>query len=285
MKITNKEGLPQPMVDAVSSRVPKYGKYSSTTLIKSPRQYWLYYRHFNEIEEDASGRIWSIFGTACHTILEKYESENTLVEEELEYAIPNSDIKITGIADLYEDGVLSDWKTLSVWKVMNGDFQDFEKQLNTYAFMFRKMGFPVKELRVVGLMKDWTRGQKKAKGSDYPNHPVASIKINLWDEQQQQDYIESRASYLHGFFNTEDSELPECTPEEKWQKPSVWAVKKAGGKRAIKKCYSESEANELLFVKGPGHEIEFRPGENTRCEGFCSVAAFCNQHKRECGEN
>ena len=65
-------------------------------------------------------------------------------------------------------------------------------------------------------------------------------------------------------------------------KPSQWAVHKSGAKRATKLCDSEEEAKAYIEAQGGKDklEIQFRPGERTRCEGnYCSVAEFCEQFK------
>ena len=71
--------------------------------------------------------------------------------------------------------------------------------------------------------------------------------------------------------------LPDCSDEDMWAKPAVWALKKTGGVRAKSLHYSEDAANKALEDAGKGYEIEFRPGERTRCENYCNVRDFCSQ--------
>ena len=71
MKITNNMKLPQPFVDAVNSDYQYRDKrYSVTTLLKPTREIMLMRRHNEEISQDVSDMIWSIFGTAVHSVLE-----------------------------------------------------------------------------------------------------------------------------------------------------------------------------------------------------------------------
>jgi hypothetical protein len=72
-----------------------------------------------------------------------------------------------------------------------------------------------------------------------------------------------------------DEELPPCTPEEMWEKPTTWALKKKGGVRAIKVYETQEEAESALDPKV--HEIEVRLGSRTRCESFCPVNTYCQQ--------
>ena len=74
--------------------------------------------------------------------------------------------------------------------------------------------------------------------------------------------------------------LPECTPDQMWEKPTTYAVMKEGNKRATSVHATEEEAQEALkMVKGKA-SIVIRPGERTRCETFCSVNRFCSQYQQ-----
>jgi hypothetical protein len=64
-----------------------------------------------------------------------------------------------------------------------------------------------------------------------------------------------------------------------WEKPTTFAIMKAGGVRAKKVCATQEEADALIKTKFPGHEVEVREGGRTRCESFCQVAPFCEQYK------
>ena len=72
MRITNNLGLPQPIVDAVSNDDYTRGiaNISATGLLAPPRQAALLEAHGADLEEDASDRIFSLFGKAIHGILE-----------------------------------------------------------------------------------------------------------------------------------------------------------------------------------------------------------------------
>jgi hypothetical protein len=76
--------------------------------------------------------------------------------------------------------------------------------------------------------------------------------------------------------------LPECSPDEMWEKPSTWAIKKEGGVRA-KSVHSTKEEAEVNLTKG--YFIEHRPGERTRCKSYCQVSKFCSQHQTYLKEN
>jgi hypothetical protein len=74
-------------------------------------------------------------------------------------------------------------------------------------------------------------------------------------------------------------DLPDCTPDEMWEKPAVWAIRKVGGVRAKSLHSTEEEAVGILEELGKGYEMEHRPGERTRCENFCQVNTYCQQYR------
>lgn len=73
MKITNKYGLPQPVVDAVKNDGYTKGDadISVTELQDPPQMRFLKKKHDAELEEDAVDRLWSLYGQIAHGILER----------------------------------------------------------------------------------------------------------------------------------------------------------------------------------------------------------------------
>ena len=71
---------------------------SVTQLIDSPRVRILKQRHAEEITEDASEMLWSVLGTAVHTMFEQHEPDGHIVEERLYATV--GDWVISGAIDL-----------------------------------------------------------------------------------------------------------------------------------------------------------------------------------------
>ena len=285
MQITNKHNLPQTFVNIM--RRPTYSKgrahLSATELINSPRIVQLRKQHEEEIESDVTDMVWSIFGTAIHGVLEHGKDDNHLVEERLNAEI--SGWKISGAIDLQiinRDGsiTINDYKTCSVWSVMNEKI-DWEYQLNIYAWLVETVKkVPVRDIEIVAIIRDWSRRDAALRES-YPDAPIKVIPINLWPfEQREQFILEKVTEHSNAMFDFElGNELPECTPDQMWEKQTTYAVKKTGGKKATNIFESEAEAQAKVTDLGSGYEIEVRNGERTRCEKFCQVNKFCNQYK------
>lgn len=148
MKITNKLGLPDPFVQAVSKEYQyKDKRYSVTTLLSSEREIMLRRRHNDEIEEDVSNMIWAIFGTAVHSVLENSnKADNLLTEQYLTLPITLNDgdiYTLSGLCDLYDtlQGEVIDYKVTSTFKALKGDYEDYRMQGLIYAYMISKIKF------------------------------------------------------------------------------------------------------------------------------------------------
>ena len=275
MELTNKYNLPGPIINAIKGFDHAYqkgrgdAKISVTQLINPPLIKFLKEEHYDEIVEDASGRIWSIIGSAIHSILEHAGSANDLTEERL--AVTIDDVKISGQGDLYEaDGTLSDYKVTSVWSVKGYAKPEWISQLNVLAYLYEEAGFKVSKLQIVAILRDWSKGMSK-RGGDYPKCNVKVIPIERWSRDRALEYIKERIA-----IHTSD-DVPECTSAEKWEKPTVYAVMKAGRKSAIKLYETREEAEK----DDRGTYIETRPGSCLRCEDYCSVNKWCPYYENK----
>jgi hypothetical protein len=279
MKITNRMGLPEPIVKAVTAHVHRGADYSASMLSQSPRMVWLKRRHDDEIEEDVSDRIWAMLGTAAHYVVENAGGDNILQEGYIEAKV--GDVTLSGTFDLYDGEELTDVKTLSVWSIIYGDkTNEWEKQLNTYAYLLRSIGFSVKRLSIVAIMRDWSKSKAKLDAS-YPQAQAIKIPVKLWSDDASRAYVEESIEHFELNKNTPDDDLPECTAEERWQSETVYAVMKDGRKSAVKLHDSIEAASAHVIELGKGHQVVVRPGEWKRCADYCNVCRFCSQYKNK----
>jgi hypothetical protein len=281
LKITNKHGIPDTFVNVLKRPTYSKGKahLSATQLLNSPKIVALTKKFEEELEQDVSDMVWSIFGTAIHGVLEHGKDDNHIVEERLHATFDGW--RISGAIDLQivtgQDTIsIRDYKTTSAWAVMNEKIE-WEQQLNIYAWLVETCKLKIVDsVGIVAIIRDWSR-REAAKNPDYPQSPVKEIPINLWPYQQREDFISERISkHSECEFHMEtDEELPPCTPEEMWEKPTTYALKKKGGVRAIKVYETMEDAERACDEKV--HEIEVRLGSRTRCESFCPVNNYCQQ--------
>jgi len=287
MQITNKAGLPQPIVEAV--RLDDYDPgdcdISVSALIGPPQIRQLRIAHEDEITEDAVERIWALLGKAVHVILERAAVDGT-TEERL-FADMNG-YTVSGQMDHigYAYPRLTDYKVTSAWTHIHGPREDWINQLNCYAWLCRQNDIEVEELQIVAVYRDWSATQAKRSAS-YPQVQVGRVEIPTWDPDLAARYVSERLA-LHF-----EVECPPCTDEERWAKEEQWAVMREGRKSALRVLNSHAEAVQWSISKGVldtdkdpwnwmgGHYLQERPREYVRCEGYCSVAPFCPQWQQD----
>ena len=284
MKLTNKYNIPQTFMNVLDRPTYSKGKahLSVTQLLNSPKIVALTKKFEDEIEQDASDMVWSIFGSAVHNILEHGKDANHIVEQRIHKEYEGW--HISGAIDLQvvnPEGIdVKDYKTTSAWAVMNEKI-DWEVQLNIYAGLVEDVKeVPVTSVGIVAIIRDWNR-RDAASREGYPEAPVKEIPIRLWTKEERYEFISSRiAAHSACEFAIEtDSDLPDCTPEEMWEKSTVWAVRKIGNKRAHSLYETEELAVSALAELGDKYEMEVRKGERTRCINFCPVNTWCTQYK------
>jgi len=283
MKITNKHNLPTPYVNCIINDPYSHdGDISMTTLIKPPRIVQLTLRHFNDIERDVMD-YWKItLGNAFHLLMEREAIVNGFTEERVKAKI--LDLWVSGQIDMYyaDDASIVDIKTTSLWSIIYGGKSDWEKQLNGYAYLMRDVGFPVDKLQIFYCLTDWSKTQQK-RINGCPKNPLGLFDIPLWPEEKQLQYLEERVKLHQECRDLPDNELPFCTPEERWERPSAWAVKKGENKRALRVLDTEEEAQKWIekYTGKDGDKlwIEHRLGQSPRCENYCDVKYFCNQYE------
>jgi len=282
MQITNHANLPDAIVQAVVNDPYDAGdcNISVTSLIGPPQIRVLSRAHWDELEEDASDRIWALVGQIGHGILERAET-SAITERRLFADIEGW--RLSGQLDrlvLLPDGRLQDYKFTSVWACIDGAKPEWIAQLNVLRWLLEQNDYPpVRALETVAILRDWSKGKARAGGS-YPQRQVRVLSVPIWPMPQVEDYLRERI-HLHQRAETcaETSRpLPECTAEERWSKPDVWAVKKPGRKSAVKLYDSQNDAWQHAREIQNGY-VEHRLGESVRCADYCPVAQFCAQRQ------
>lgn len=290
MKISNKLDLPAPFVKAVSQKTyDNEGSWRTVTELIGPAKISaLRRKHEDDIEVDASELVYTIQGETAHALLERaaksMREEGWMSEMRIHHEVEGK--KISGAFDLYhpKKGELIDFKVSTAWKAKGEVPEEWINQTNILAHLIRnKMldtksePLKVEKIRVLLIMRDHSKLEAK-RDENYPQYPVQYIDIPVWDDDKCREYLNNRV-VLH--LKAEQEEL-KCTPEERWAKPEVWAIKKIGGSKAVSGgLYADPlKADEHLAKLGKGYFIEFRAGENVRCENYCNVNKWCEQFKK-----
>lgn len=278
MTITNKRGLPESLVRACeTARHNAKGEVSATTLLKGTKQILLEDRHWEELEDDVSDRVWALFGTAVHRLLEECNPDS-FTEERFELKVGGR--TVTGRVDLYDmaNATITDYKTASVWKVKLGDFEDWRRQGLVYAYLMTKSGLEVRRCRFVAMLRDWTMGGARS-DPDYPESQCVLYEFDVTeaDLEETRRMVEDKVAEIERCDALPDDDIPPCTEKERWAKPTTYAVMKDGRKTALRVFDNEDDAKKCAEEKGG--RVEKRPGKNVRCDGYCLCSKFCGFYK------
>jgi hypothetical protein len=288
VKLTNVLGLPDPVVKAVANDEYSRGEadISITGLIQPARIAALVHKHWDELEEDVADRIWSLVGQVGHGILER-SGENALTEERL--FMQAGGWTISGQLDHFSltSGALTDYKFVTVWKVIDGVPAEWVIQTNCYAYLLRRNGYAVEKIQILAVLRDWSVREARRR-KEYPQQQAVLLDVPIWSDEACLQYIEERVK-IHQAARAGD--LPLCTSEERWEKPPKFALMKRGRQTALKLENSEADLLQYALDKGLAftethgdltainlkrdHYIERRDAEQTRCLDYCPVAQHC----------
>lgn len=278
MHYTNKLKLDRPLVNILTfDPYTLVGDISATGLIKPPRITQLEKRHDSEIVKDVIDNFYSMLGQATHLLLAQTNDEDEFHEETLTCEV--NGWTVSGTTDRMKDKV-QDYKSTSVWTYIYGGRDEWVPQLNIYGYMWQQAGFEVKSLEVIALFRDWME-TNAVRISGYPQQPVLYIPIPMWTDDKCIAYLKERITSHQEAENLADNDLPLCTPQERWERPTTWAVMKEGRKTALRVFDNQDQAYDYKDIQPKNSKtyVVERPGESPRCERYCDVKGFCNQYQ------
>ena len=272
MIITNKHNIPEALYNVIVKGLykPVATTMRVTELINAPLVKELTIKYWDKIEVDVSEYLFSILGQAVHYILEQGAPDDALGEERISGAFVHG--TVTGKSDLYHKRGIEDWKITSVFSFLLGVKDEWEAQLNVYKRIWELNHFPVDTLKINAILRDWMRSKAKFDTS-YPQIPFLSYRVTAWDVEKADKYINER-------FVIHKAGSSECTPHEKWERPTTFAVMKGTNKRASRVLDTEKEAK--AYIENVKDEkvkdqliIELRKGECVKCADYCTPRKFC----------
>ena len=295
MKLTNHAKLPETIVRAVENDPydSQGSDISVTRLIAPPRVRVLEQRHWDELEEDVSDKIFTLIGSSVHHIIERAVTDDDISERRLFVDIDGW--KLSGQFDLLTaSGDLIDFKVTSAWSALEALEKgklEWERQLNVLDWLIRwndtelrnKNGkeLAVKKMYIMAILRDWSK-MKVMTSDNYPRKQVVMIPINKWTPEEQDKYVKQRIR-LHQLAEIQGEDLMLCTPEERWRKDTTFAVMKKNRKTAARVLPSRKEAmkwiedNHLKY--GVNATVIERKGQDVKCENYCRVNKFCNYYQ------
>jgi hypothetical protein len=278
LNLTNNYGAPDSIVDAI--RNDPYTKdgadFSVTELIKPPQIRRLWNEHEEEISVDVRDEMFKLIGTAVHNYLDRAPKVDDGKIRERRFHAEHNGVTISGAVDLIDGGVVTDYKVTSAYSVKRGLKQDWERQLNLYAWLLRQNDMTATKLNIVCICRDWMKS--RAGKSDYPDSPVVVLSVPVWRDGRQDDYVDQRIR-LH----TQESTIP-CTPEERWARGAYQVnPMHSGGGRPRSFDTLQDATDYINKQKSGSYKMVDGNAKYVRCEDWCEVAPFCPQWKGDKG--
>lgn len=296
MEYTNRYKWPEEICRAIiadnySDPNEQPSDYSATTLISPIQKVTLERRYPDKLKVfDVADRLWAFMGQVAHEVLEKtwVEQAGSLAEQRFYAEI--KDIVISGKIDCYANQQIRDYKTTKAYKIIKGDYSQWEQQLNIYAYLCAINGLVVDNLCVYAIILDWK--QQETRKQNYPQAPIVKIPLRLWSFEEQDAFVRDRVHLLENAKELSDEDLMKvcpCSDAERWADIKDHAVMKVGSDRAVKSCSTQGEAAQSLSeyqARGKqGYYIKTRYSPPTRCLHHCASSPVCLQFKQYQKEN
>lgn len=269
---------------------------SVTELLNPPRIIHLSDRHrTNVAKTNLSEIIASKIGSGVHDQLQKHLRNNSSWKIERKVLSVIDGVRITGRFDaLFEesgkDTSLYDIKVTKTYKMIMGNYTEWEQQLNIYDWMLWKDGIDVKALKIFMVLLDWNKGSIWKKG--YPPGNINIIPIAQWTRNLQEEWLLTRIKSWKSSKVLKNDELPLCTPKERWaDDPNYKLFREPSLKKATKVFKTKERAEAYMKacqINNPktwgdavikvGNTNQWR-----RCD-WCNGQSFCNQYKNKLEE-
>lgn len=283
MRITNKFNLPEPFVKAVERHEHRRGVFSVTQLLKGSTEIALEMLYADEMEMDVSDMFNMLLGTAVHKVLEESGRDSWCKYEHYMEVKSFAGLTVSGTADVINemDGEVIDYKTCSSWKIIYKDFDDWREQIKSYLYLYHmnydnELSRKVLRGKIVAIIKDFSQTEAQ-RNPDYPQKPIVTIPFSYTYEEIMgvgERWYDKIRDILR---KVATGDVGSCSETERWAKPAKYALMKEGRKSAVKLYDTEDECKAAVEENGNGYYLEYRKGEDTKCEKYCVVGkcGFC----------
>ena len=273
MKYINKHNLPDRVIRVIQGKFkkvkkPEYNRLSITDLIDDPLPRILYINHWDDIVRDYSDLLTMTQGNALHERYEMYPvDDDDDVEHKLEEAVNGLIVvgkadnkRSNGIIDVKQTGVYGPKYRIPKWT----------KQLNSYAWMWRKRGEVIDELLIDVWYRDWKEGNIHWR--DYPSIPYECIRLDLWDFETQESYIQEQVQ-KHSSYPIYENLSDYITLCSDKQRGIRWEAYKGKNKTPTKVGDTYEEVDE--WAKQQKDSFDIRQSEPIFCKRYCKARSVC----------
>lgn len=286
---------------------------SATTLLKPTRQVVLAKRVPKEDRlVDIAELVASRIGTAIHDAIEAAWKSGKLEEILLSLGFPSrvakrvrvnppqeeveagcipvfmeqrayreiEGMKISGKFDFIGEGSVQDFKSTSVYTYINqSNAKKYPLQGSIYRWLNPDL-ITEDTMFIHYIFTDWS-GSKAKSEKDYPRSRLLSQRYNLMSLAETESFIRQRVRLIKKYMEAPEHEIPECTDEELWRKPTVWKYYKDPNKmtRSTKNFETKQEAFARFTDDGSSGAVREVKGQVVACK-YCDAFTVCSQKDR-----
>ena len=283
---------------------------SATGLLKPLKSMILSMRATQTGDTDVSDLISSSMGSAIHTAIEVAWKSDKLKESLIKLGYPKKVVEnivinptelrdtdipiymelrrnkeidgytISGKFDFISDGKLEDFKSTGTYSYINqSNKQKYIEQASIYRWLFPDL-ITQDSFSINYIFTDFSSTKAK-QDKTYPQKRMIQQDYQLMEYGETERFIKSKLKQISKFLDANQEEIPQCTPEELWERQSVFKYYRNPEKleRSTKNFESYWEANQKYTEDGSvGRIIEVK-GEVVFCK-FCNAVNICNQAKQ-----
>ena len=178
---------------------------------------------------------------------------------------------IRGKYDAVIGGHLVDYKTTSVatWTSQR-NVEKFTRQASIYNLIFPEI--IDNHFSILYIFRDWVAGRTAQE--NYPQSPMIAEEYPLWPEDYTRCFLDKWIDQANQYMNMPLEQLPECSPEDRWEQETTFKYYKTpGSARATKVLRTEEEY--IAYLNKPG-EIQIVQGKSIGCK-YCELFENCEQ--------
>lgn len=251
-----------------------------TSLIDSPLIFWLRKRYSEEISVEYADRLWMLYGSMMHLILEAFGEQapaddidfNKLIKEHSEAKVSTTVLgwKVEARFDyMLEGDRLVDYKFSSCWSTADGVKPEWERQLNVGLWLMRHDGDPamreigkkIKKLAICALFRDWT-----PRSADKFPSEITLLNVDVWDDAKAEEYITERVRLHQEASKCIDKAPAICSDGERWMSDFAIMSKKNPSRAMKAKIATREEAERIMKEIGGDYVREAAPRRCQRTE-------------------
>ena len=310
MQYTNTTNIPLPLAVFLATDDYDYqpNTISVTTLLKPIKQIILGKRLQKEDRyADISGLVASRMGSAIHAAIEKawlnpnkalkllgYPQkviDNIIINPSKAQLKPDSipvymeqrssksimGYTITGKYDFVAEGRVEDFKSTGVYSYLKQTNRDkYILQGSLYRWLNPDI-ITKDDMRINYIFTDWSK-LESIKNKNYPTSRVHTQVLPLKTIKDIETYVRNKLSQIKQYEDSPESEIPMCTDEDLWRKPTVWKYYKNPAKTE-RSTANFDNAVDAMFRRqedgGQGTVIEYK-GQIIACK-YCPAFSICEQ--------